>query len=270
MLRRGDGHNALRKRYRALNPEEYPRRRAHVYLAAPASASRTAAAQLSALLDLPVVQAKSSPGFGHNVISDSYAAVRDQHILYGHLFPTKRNKEIVSRIAKGPVLLSYRNVFDWCLSMAEYFVRHARTPIGVPSDAVLARGHSKEDPPNDEGATSVSRGEAVRFVVDFELPWLVRFLHGWLAESDDPDSGLSVIPVSFEGITDGSGVPSYVTAIGQETRNLTAQLTPAPVGLNVGESGRGRREISHVDAEKIRAMLEYLPDATTARLPGLI
>lgn len=238
------------------NTKNFRRNKAVVFIASPCSASNTALNVISESLNLPIVRAKVESGFGHNIIHESYSSITYTHILYQHCFPTRRNIKIISKVAIPPCLLSYRNVYDWVVSMSERFIRVGRSPTGISFDENLV---------NEKDFKEVSD-----YIINFELSWYIRFLNGWLDASDKYEK-IKLFPLEFSRIVDGTGLDEFTSSLPNFVSEFKSKIEMVPkINFNKGKSGRGVNKLSESQMALINKKMDRIPISHKKKLPGLI
>jgi len=229
---------------RALLTPSKVQRRAYLIIASPRSASNFTLRVLTQGSGLPGVLLKTENGFGHFSVDLGKVPFHQDFLWYQHLFPTERNKLIVTNISKAAPVLVWRDAFDWTVSMAEWFVQNGRCPWGVGTDRAMIV--AKETP--------VPFAAAAQYVIDFELPLYLRFLAGW---QDFSLRTSEILFVDFTKITQQT--ESVMEELKQLRWPLTCQKKPMcgrNVNYSVGQIGRGRSMLEESQIEQIARLVE--------------
>lgn len=229
---------------RALLTPKKVQRRAYLIIASPRSASNFTLRVLTHGSRLPGVLLKTENGFGHFSVDLGKVPFHQDFVWYQHLFPTERNKLIVTNISKAAPVLVWRDAFDWTVSMAEWCVQNGRCPWGVETDRAMIV--SQETP--------VSFAAAAQYVIDFELPLYLRFLAGW---QDFALKTSDILFVDFTKITQQTD--SVMEELKQLGWPLTCQEKPMHgrnVNYSVGQVGRGRSMLEESQIEQITRLVE--------------
>ena len=257
----GSGHKHLR-RFRTLSSSGFllgttrrvrtRGRRAQIIIASPRSASNTLLKMCASQTKMPkrIVSPKTESGFGHFSVDERKFPIFGGFIWYQHLWPTERNKRLVHRMSRSTLIVTWRNVFDWVVSMAEWMLRSGRTPWGIEADGIVAS--------ECFAVESTDFARAIEYVIQFELPMYIRFLNGWQEFSK---SHRSVQFISFSEIieSDGSQLRRILNQAGLLVSGPCAMNEHFAANLNIGLPGRGKNILSKTQIERVEQMCKSSP-----------
>lgn len=228
-------------------------RRGLVVAAFPKSASSHLIALIGkAVMQARVVRAKTCQGFGHNLLNAGAIPVdpNSHVIVYGHAPACAHNlKAIQGRMIRPSCVVVVRNLPDVVVSFADHIHRDRRSPLDFDTPG-LVDGFL--------GTTECSRSELYDLVIDYTLPWYVRFLCSWL-------HGSHGIPVTVSTFEEHTAFPAallrHLVAFGElESRPEIIKSLADGEGLerinfNRGVSGRGASELAPRQLRRVEELV---------------
>jgi hypothetical protein len=227
-----------------------------LYTCFPKSASQYLAAMISNVFenDLKVIKAKSGPGLGHTFISQDELIrnlnYRKNLLLYGHIPYIHSNIEILERRFRiQRVIITIRPLPDIVVSYKEHVDRLGHGPLDYHVHD-LPECHPEWHILGDE--------KKYDFIIQFVIPWYVRFVTGWLEASKS-------IPVDFITFEEHTLFPrdclSNISAFLNLHLNAasieklkTIHMTPT-TNFNKGISGRGGQLLKQTQLDRINEIV---------------
>lgn len=194
---------------------------------------------------------KVEQGFGHFSTDLRIAPLIGRFIWYQHLFPTPRNIDLVNQISVANPVITYREVFGWVLSMANFIARELRSPWGLRSDTTLFQPPTRDNP---------NLNSILTYVVDFELPIYLRFLNGWM----HAELALPAVWISFSNLTGESVIADSL--LRREAGWPIPEYTSWPVtGEKIVGAHRTRAENIALIGARNRKRIDYLVEQTSLK-----
>lgn len=195
-----------------------------------------------------VVRPKTCKGFGHNLLNPERIPVEPavHVIVYGHMPACGHNIDVIlARMVRPSCVLAIRSLPDVIVSFADHIQRDRRAPIDFDTPG-LVDGFL--------GTTDLSRSELYDLIIDYSLPWYIRFLCSWL-------HGRHGIPLTVSTFEEHTAHPAaalgHVVAFagleGDPTivRSFNDERAVARVNFNQGVTGRGISELSARQLDRV-------------------
>jgi hypothetical protein len=225
--------------------------RAYVIIASPRSASNTlkAICEDQSTPPLKVISPKTESGFGHFSVDEGKFPIFGNFIWYQHLWPTNRNMVLVHRLTRSTPIVTWRNAFDWVVSVAEWLPRVGRAPWGIETDGIIAR-ECVAAAPNE-------LARAFEYVIQYELPMYIRFLNGW-QEFSKRHRKIKFLSYSEIVDEDASHLRKTLREAGFFMSRQCVAQEHLTTNLNVGTAGRGKELMSQAQIKKIEGMCRSL------------
>lgn len=207
-----------------------------------------------------IIAAKTSTGYGHNFISMrkllTNPCFRKRLIVYGHFPYHQHNISMIEQFSAHPMaMISIRPLPDVVVSYKDHVDRAGFGPLDY-------RVHGMTE--CNAAWHELDEQRKYDYLIQFVMPWYVRFVAGWLEGSRRWPTEL----LTFEEYTRHPW--QCLVNLGQAFRldmddeALEALKTPATVekkNLNVGIGDRGREILSEEQHDGLRKLLSYYGNA---------
>lgn len=195
-----------------------------------------------------VVRPKTCKGFGHNLLNPERIPVEPAaHVVaYGHMPACGHNLDVIlTKMVRPSCVVAIRSLPDVVVSFADHIQRDRRAPIDFDTPG-LVDGFL--------GTMDLSRSELYNLIIDYTVPWYIRFLCSWL-------HGRHGIPLTVSTFEEHTGLPAaaighLVAFAGLEcdpniVRSFNDERTTGRVNFNQGVTGRGRNELSARQLDRV-------------------
>jgi len=207
--------------------------------------------------ELKIISPKISSGFGHNFIDKEkiYGPILNnfkQILIYGHIPFHSFNDSAIEELGISKIIVSIRPLPDIVVSYKE----HVDKGFG-PLDYRISG--SPESNPNWSKLDDKSKYD---YIIKFIIPWYIRYAIGWLAGSEK----YSLRFITFEECTQYPN--EFLISI---SKFLNLQITSTsveekinnkrPSNMNVGQRGRGCKQLSQEQLSAIRELLYFYGDS---------
>jgi hypothetical protein len=210
-----------------------------------------------------VVRAKTCKGFGHNLLDPERIPVEPaSHVVaYGHMPACGHNIDaILTKMVRPSCVLAIRSLPDVVVSFADHIHRDRRAPIDFDTPG-LVDGFL--------GTMDLSRSELYDLIIDYSLPWYIRFLCSWL-------HGRHGIPLTVSTFEEHTAHPAaalghLVAFAGLESdptivRSFADERHVDRVNFNRGVTGRGMSELSFRQIDRVAELAHGVKGLRGTRL----
>jgi len=209
-----------------------------------------------------IIAAKTSRGYGHNFISMrkllTHPCFRKRLIVCGHFPYHQHNISMIEHFSADPMaMVSIRPLPDVVVSYTDHADRAGFGPLDYRIDGMTECNAAWHE---------LDEKRKYDYIIQFVMPWYVRFVAGWLEGSRRWPTEL----LTFEEHTRhpwqclvnlGKTFDLEMDAAALET--LRRPATVETKNLNVGIGGRGFEILSEEQRDRIRNLLSYYGNAFT-------
>lgn len=208
---------------------------------------------------IEIVSPKISDGFGHNFISEAEVLkklnFRKDVMLCGHMPYNSHNATVIKKFTQTPqVIVSLRPLPDLVISYKEHVDKIKFGPLDYRI-AGMSECYS--------GWQSADDGKKIDYIINYILPWYVRFVASWKAASKKWRTDF----ITFEEHTlypadSLSNIVQFLQLV-VNTSELEALKNPEnvpPKKINVGLSGRGLKILKQEQLDRIKELVTLYDD----------
>ncbi|MDC1287111.1 sulfotransferase domain-containing protein [Gammaproteobacteria bacterium] len=173
-------------------------------------------------------------------------------VAHIHLKASDTNVQKIVDFGLKPVVL-VRNLFDVVVSINDHLAREDTKAFNIYID---------------KNFLELTKAEQYDRIIDLVLPWYINFYVSWSSvKSIDPywlnfEDLISDNQGSIEGILDYCGISQDPDKIGNAIANLPKNRTR----FNRGVGGRGRKELSATQIDRILKLTKYYPETDFSRI----